>query len=131
MVICGDMNVAHREIDIARPKDNVHNAGFTKEERQWFTEVLDHGYLDTVRIFNSEADQYTWWSYRFNARARNIGWRIDYFVVSSEIFQQPEHPPVELKLVIKPVEFPLRVWEVYVQDIPGSDHAPIRMVIEN
>ena len=112
VVICGDMNVAHREIDIARPKDNVHNAGFTKEERQWFTEFLDHGYLDTFRIFNSEADQYTWWSYRFNARARNIGWRIDYFVVSSEMKDRVVSSDI-------------------LQDIPGSDHAPIRMVIEN
>lgn len=112
VVVCGDMNVAHREIDIARPKDNEHNAGFTKEERDWFSGFLEHGYVDTFRIFNSEPGQYTWWSYRFNARARNIGWRIDYFVVSSEIRE---------RIVSSDI----------LQQVTGSDHAPIRLVIGN
>ncbi len=112
VIVCGDMNVAHKEIDIARPKDNEHNAGFTKEERQWFTEFLSHGYVDTFRIFNSEPGQYTWWSYRFNARAKNIGWRIDYFVVSSEI---------KGKVVSSDI----------LPEVAGSDHAPIRLVIGN
>ncbi len=112
VVVCGDMNVAHTEIDIARPKDNEHNAGFTKEERQWFSEFLEHGYVDTLRMFNKEPGQYTWWSYRFNARSRNIGWRIDYFVVSSEIKNNVVSSDI-------------------LQEVTGSDHAPIRLVIES
>lgn len=112
VVVCGDMNVAHREIDIARPKENQHNAGFTMEERQWFTEFLDHGYVDTFRLFNSEPGQYTWWSYRFNARAKNIGWRIDYFIVSSDMKERVASSDI-------------------LQEVTGSDHAPIRLVIGN
>lgn len=112
VVVCGDMNVAHTEIDIARPKDNERNAGFTMEERQWFTEFLDHGYVDTFRLFNNEPGQYSWWSYRFNARSRNIGWRIDYFVVSSEIKDRVVSSDI-------------------LQEVTGSDHAPIRLIIGN
>lgn len=112
VVVCGDMNVAHMEIDIARPKDNQHNAGFTREEREWFTDFLGHGYVDTFRMFSQEAGQYSWWSYRFNARAKNIGWRIDYFVVSSEMREKVASSEI-------------------LQEVTGSDHAPIRMVIGN
>lgn len=112
VIVCGDMNVAHTEIDIARPKDNTKNAGFTQEERQWFTEFLDHGYVDTFRLFNNEPGNYTWWSYRFNAREKNIGWRIDYFVVSSEIKE---------KVVSSDI----------LMEVTGSDHAPIRLVIDD
>src|SRR5690606_26672900 len=78
---CGDFNVAHEEIDIARPDSNRRNAGFTDEERAGFTRLLDAGYIDTFRHFHpDERDAYSWWSFRMNARARNIGWRIDYWL---------------------------------------------------
>lgn len=108
VVICGDYNVAHKEIDIKNPQANVKNAGFTPEERAWMDRFLDSGFVDTFRIFNKEGGHYTWWSYRFNARARNIGWRIDYFcvdqnnsdrVVSAEILpeiQGSDHCPVSI-----------------------------------
>ena len=82
VILCGDFNVAHKEIDLKNPKANVKNAGFTPEERAWMDSFIDAGFVDTFRIFNQEPDQYTWWSYRFSARAKNIGWRIDYFCVS-------------------------------------------------
>jgi exodeoxyribonuclease-3 len=84
VVLCGDFNVAHREIDLANPKQNEHNAGFTREERQWMDTFLAAGYIDTFRLFNQEPGQYSWWSYRFNAREKNIGWRIDYFCVDAK-----------------------------------------------
>ncbi len=85
IIFCGDLNVAHKEIDLRNPKENKNNAGFSIEERNAFQKQLDKGYLDTFRIFNKEPGNYTWWSYRFNARAKNIGWRIDYFIVSKEL----------------------------------------------
>jgi len=108
VVICGDFNVAHRPIDLANPKSNEKNAGFTPEERAWMDDFLKAGFVDTFRMFNHEGGNYTWWSYRFNARAKNIGWRIDYFcvdkksrdrVISAAILDQVEgsdHCPVEL-----------------------------------
>lgn len=106
VIICGDFNVAHKEIDLKNPKANMKNAGFTPEEREDFTVLLDSGYIDTFRMFNIEPEQYTWWSYRFNARKRNIGWRIDYFVVSDDI-----------KDKIKSSEI--------MSDVMGSDHCPV------
>lgn len=110
VVICGDMNVAHEEIDIKNPKANRRNAGFTDEEREKFTVLLDSGFVDTWRSHNPDEVKYSWWSYRFNARANNAGWRIDYFLVSdnikdriagtgihNEIFGS-DHCPVELDL---------------------------------
>ncbi len=85
LVLTGDFNVAHRDIDLANPKQNVKNAGFTPQERLWFDEFLKSGYIDTFREFVKENGHYTWWTYRFNARKRNIGWRIDYFVVSDKL----------------------------------------------
>jgi exodeoxyribonuclease-3 len=86
VIIGGDFNVAHKEIDLARPKENANNAGFTSIERKWFDDFLsNHSFLDTFRIFNQQKDHYTWWSYMFHARERNIGWRIDYFIVSKKI----------------------------------------------
>ena len=86
VVLAGDFNVAHREIDIARPKENAGNAGFTPEERAWIDRFLGKGWIDTFRYFHpDEAGKYTWWTYRFNARAKNIGWRVDYIVVSPEL----------------------------------------------
>ncbi len=94
VVICGDLNVAHREIDIARPKDNVKNAGFTPEERACLTELLDAGFVDTFRALHpGTADAYTWWSYMNQARTRNIGWRIDYFLTSERLLELSCAPP--------------------------------------
>lgn len=111
VVFCGDLNVAHREIDIKNPKSNIHNAGFTQEERDKMTALLASGFTDTFRFLHpDETGAYSWWSYRFHARENNAGWRIDYFIVSdalrdrvagasihSEIFGS-DHCPVELEL---------------------------------
>lgn len=106
LIICADFNVAHEEIDLARPKDNIGNPGFTDEERIWMTKFLKAGIIDTFRHFNKDKIQYTWWSYRFNARARNIGWRIDYICVSK-------------KLIAK-------IQKAYILDkVKGSDHCPV------
>ncbi|MEB3692216.1 MAG: exodeoxyribonuclease III [Caldisphaeraceae archaeon] len=110
-IICGDFNVAHKEIDIARPKDNVNNPGFTKQERDWMTSFLEKGYVDAFRIFHKEAGRYSWWTYRFHAREKNIGWRIDYCVVSQDIVH--------------------RIRDCDIMDkIYGSDHAPVYLVLE-
>ena len=110
MIVCGDMNVAHEEIDLKNPKTNRKNAGFTDEERGKFTELLDAGFIDTFRMLYPDKVEYSWWSYRFKAREKNAGWRIDYFLVSealrarvadvrihTEIFGS-DHCPVELEL---------------------------------
>lgn len=111
VIVCGDFNVAHEEIDIARPKDNRRNAGFTDEERSWMTDFLSDGYKDTFRMFNSEGGKYSWWTYRFNARERNVGWRIDYFIVSDEL---------ESKVVSAGI----------LDEVMGSDHAPVFLEID-
>ena len=106
LIITGDYNVAHREIDLARPKDNEGSAGFTVEERAWMTKFLKAGYLDSFRELNGQKVQYSWWSYRAGSRERNVGWRIDYFCVSAK-----------LKKHLK---------KAYILDqIMGSDHAPV------
>lgn len=110
VIICGDLNVAHNEIDIKNPASNRHNAGFTDEERGKFKALLDAGFVDSWRMLNPDTVKYSWWSYRFKARERNAGWRIDYFIVSesmkdrisgaeihNEIFGS-DHCPVELDL---------------------------------
>jgi len=110
VIICGDLNTAHKKIDIARPKANEKISGFLPIERAWIDKFLENGYLDTFRIFNNEPNQYTWWSYRTKARERNVGWRLDYFfineefkdnVISANILNQvmgSDHCPVDLKL---------------------------------
>jgi len=110
VIMCGDFNVAHQETDIARPKENEGNAGFTREERAWMTRLLEAGYVDAFRIFVKEGGHYTWWSYRFKAREKNIGWRIDYFVVSEEI-----------KARVRSAEI--------LEKVRGSDHAPVKLVL--
>jgi len=111
VVTCGDFNVAHEEIDLARPKDNVGNAGFTKEERAWADKFIKHGLVDTFRSINKEKIQYSWWSYRLGARARNIGWRIDYFLISDKLKKN--------------------VKDVFIRDNQlGSDHAPVGIILE-
>jgi exodeoxyribonuclease III len=110
VVICGDLNVAHTEIDLARPKDNVKNHGFTPEERAGFTTFMEAGFLDTFRVFEPGGGHYTWWSQMNNARSRNIGWRIDYFICSAV-----------LKKRLK------RAW--ILKDTHGSDHCPVGLEI--
>ena len=111
VILCGDFNVAHKEIDLANPKQNEKNAGFTPQERAWMDEFLGDGYIDTFRMFTKEGGHYTWWTYRFKARERNIGWRVDYFVVSEE-----------LKDKVK------KSW--IMSEVYGSDHAPIAMLLD-
>lgn len=112
VVVCGDFNVAHNEIDIKNAKSNIGNAGFTYEERNKFTELLDSGYIDTYRYFYPEQkDAYTWWSYMHNAREKNIGWRIDYFIVSKKIIDKINEP-------------------VIYSDVYGSDHCPIGLRVD-
>ncbi|MEK6792276.1 MAG: exodeoxyribonuclease III [Nanoarchaeota archaeon] len=112
VIFCGDLNVAHKEIDIARPKENVKNAGFTPEERSSFSEYINHGFIDTFRFLHeNKKDSYTWWSYMHNAREKNIGWRIDYFCVSSE-----------LKSKITNAEI--------LGKIEGSDHCPVLLNLD-
>ena len=102
VIVCGDMNVAHQEIDLKNPKSNRKNAGFTDEERAKFQQLLDAGFTDTFRYFYpDQTDIYSWWSYRFKAREKNAGWRIDYFVVSNRIHTEilgSDHCPVEVTL---------------------------------
>ena len=112
VILCGDLNVAHEEIDIKNPKTNRHNAGFTDEERAKMTRLLSHGYIDTYRyLYPEQRDVYTWWSYRFKARERNAGWRIDYFIVSDRLKEQ--------------------IRDAYIySDIMGSDHCPVGLRID-
>ncbi len=113
VIVCGDMNVAHREIDLKNPKTNRKNAGFTDEERNKFTSLLNAGFIDTFRHFYPDLEQaYSWWSYRFKAREKNAGWRIDYFLVSET-----------LKDTLKDA--------VIYKDIMGSDHCPVGLIIED
>lgn len=114
VIICGDLNVAHQEIDLKNPKTNRKNAGFTDEERQCFATMLEAGFVDTFRYFYPDAEgMYSWWSYRFKAREKNAGWRIDYFLVSPALKERlagaeihteimgSDHCPVELRLIDK------------------------------
>ena len=110
VVVCGDLNVAHEEIDLKNPKTNRRNAGFTDEERQKMTTLLNNGFVDTFRTMHPAEQTYSWWSYRFKAREKNAGWRIDYFIVSERLKQRlstaaihteifgSDHCPVELEL---------------------------------
>lgn len=111
VVLCGDLNVAHTEIDIKNAKSNEKNAGFTPEERGKMTELLDSGFLDTFRTLHPDArDAYTWWSYMFQARSRNVGWRIDYFIVSKRLRD--------------------RITEATIySEVMGSDHCPIGLTV--
>ncbi len=112
VILCGDLNVAHKEIDLKNPKTNRKNAGFTDEEREKMTQLLESGFIDTFRHFYPEIEgEYSWWSYRFSAREKNAGWRIDYFIVS-EILKE--------KLVSASIH----------QEIFGSDHCPVELVVD-
>mgnify|MGYP000286621667 FL=1 len=112
VIFCGDLNVAHKEIDLKNPKTNRKNAGFTDEERGKFTEMLDAGFIDTFRYFYPDQEGiYSWWSYRFKAREKNAGWRIDYFIASPQLESRLEDGKIHT-------------------DILGSDHCPVELVIE-
>jgi exodeoxyribonuclease-3 len=111
VILCGDLNVAHKEIDLARPKNNVKNAGFTPEERSGFDNYIAAGFIDTFRMFTDSGEHYSFWSYMFNARKKNIGWRIDYFMVSKKLKDKVKNSRI-LKMVM------------------GSDHAPVELKID-
>ncbi len=112
LIVCGDFNVAHKEIDLRNPKQNIGNAGFTEEERRCFTNLLDAGFIDTYRYFYPDkASEYTWWSYMASARERNIGWRIDYFIVSKAFISR------------------VKDSKIYT-NILGSDHCPIALIVK-
>lgn len=113
VAVCGDMNVAHSEIDLKNPKSNRNNAGFTDAERGKMTELLDSGWIDTFRYFHpDQTDAYSWWSYMFHAREKNVGWRIDYFLVSAELAPRLKSASIH-------------------SDILGSDHCPVELQIES
>ena len=110
LVICGDVNTAHKEIDLARPKENEKISGFLPEERAWMDKFVEHGYIDTFRMFNREPENYTWWDMMTRARERNVGWRIGYFFVSEN--------------------FKKKVKDAFIlSEVMGSDHCPIGIEI--
>ncbi|MBR6963605.1 MAG: exodeoxyribonuclease III [Prevotella sp.] len=111
VIVCGDMNVAHEEIDLKNPKSNRRNAGFTDEERERFTQLLGSGFTDTFRYKYPEQITYSWWSYRFHAREKNAGWRIDYFVVSNRLRDSIADATIHT-------------------DIMGSDHCPVELLLD-
>lgn len=112
MIYCGDLNVAHKEIDLKNPKTNRHNAGFTDEERGKFQNIIDSGFIDTFRFFYPDKEQiYSWWSYRFHAREKNSGWRIDYFMTSASLSDRLKDAVIHT-------------------DIFGSDHCPVELDID-
>lgn len=112
VIVCGDMNVAHKEIDIKNPKTNRKSAGFTDEERSKFTEFLEAGFIDSYRhLYPDKADAYTWWSYMFKAREKNVGWRIDYFCVSNRLNKHIKDAGI----------YP---------EVMGSDHCPVELILD-
>lgn len=111
VIICGDLNTAHKEVDIARPKANEKTSGFLPVERAWIDKFLDNGYLDTFRMFNKEPGQYTWWSYRTKARERNVGWRLDYFFVNKEFKDEIKSAGI-------------------LSEVMGSDHCPVELELK-
>ena len=111
VIYCGDLNVAHEEIDIKNPKTNRRNAGFTDEERQKFSELLSEGFIDTFRTLYPTEVTYSWWSYRFHAREKNAGWRIDYFVTSQRLLEHIKDAKIHT-------------------DIMGSDHCPVELLLK-
>jgi len=109
ILVCGDFNVAHKEIDLKNPKANVNNPGFSEREREWADKFVSSSFVDTFRMFNKEPEQYSWWSYRFRAREKNIGWRIDYFFTDEENKS--------------------RIKDAFImKDVMGSDHCPVGVI---
>ena len=112
VIMCGDLNVAHKEIDLKNPKTNRHNAGFTDEERNKMTELLDAGFTDSFRYkYPDKENEYSWWSYMGRAREKNVGWRIDYFIVSNDIAKKIKNATIH-------------------QEVYGSDHCPVELIID-
>ena len=112
VILCGDLNVAHKEIDLKNPKNNRMNPGFTDQEREQFTTLLDAGFTDSYRHFYPDTEgAYSWWSYRFQARAKNAGWHIDYFVVSNRLCQRMQNASI-------------------LNEIFGSDHCPVELILK-
>lgn len=112
VIMCGDLNVAHKEIDLKNPKTNRHNAGFTDEERNKMTELLDAGFTDSFRYkYPDKENEYSWWSYMGRAREKNVGWRIDYFIVSNDIAKKIKDTTIH-------------------QEVYGSDHCPVELIID-
>ena len=111
VIYCGDLNVAHNEIDLKNPKSNRQSAGFSDEERGKFTELLESGFTDTFRALYPDKVEYSWWSYMFSARAKNVGWRIDYFVVSNRLFERVKNSFI-------------------LTNVMGSDHCPVGIELE-
>ncbi|WP_449029402.1 exodeoxyribonuclease III [Prevotella jejuni] len=111
VIVCGDMNVAHQEIDLKNPKTNHKNAGFTDEEREKMTQLLSNGFIDTFRSLYPEQITYSWWSYRFRAREKNTGWRIDYFLISERLKDRLEDAKIHTEIM-------------------GSDHCPIEITLK-
>ena len=110
IVICGDVNTAHKEIDLAQPEEKKTVSGFLPEERAWIDRLLSEGYIDTFRMFNQEPEQYTWWNMKLRARQRNLGWRIDYFFASEDMKNKLESAFI-------------------LQDVMGSDHCPVGIIL--
>ena len=111
VIVCGDMNVAHQEIDLKNPKTNRKNAGFTDEEREKMTQLLSNGFIDTFRTLYPEQVTYSWWSYRFRAREKNTGWRIDYFLISERLRDRLEDAKIHTEIM-------------------GSDHCPVEIILK-
>lgn len=111
VIVCGDMNVAHQEIDLKNPKTNRKNAGFTDEEREKMTQLLSNGFIDTFRTLYPEQITYSWWSYRFRAREKNTGWRIDYFLISERLKDRLEDAKIHTEIM-------------------GSDHCPVEIMLK-
>lgn len=112
VIICGDFNTAHQEIDLRNPRENRENSGFLPEERAWVTHYLEHGFVDAYRHLYPDRVQYTWWTYRGGARRRNIGWRIDYFLISKGLLPHLQD-------------------SIIYDDITGSDHCPVGLLLED
>jgi exodeoxyribonuclease-3 len=111
VVVCGDLNTAHKAIDIARPKQNEKHSGFLPVEREWIDKFLSHGFVDTFRLFNEGEGNYTWWDLKTKARDRNVGWRLDYFFVSDDM--------------------ELNVTEASIlREVTGSDHCPVGITLQ-
>jgi len=111
VIVCGDFNTAHKEIDLARPKENEKISGFLPIERAWMDKFVEHGYVDTFRYFNKQPNQYSWWDIKTRARERNVGWRIDYFFTNKEHIHNVKQAFI-------------------MQDIMGSDHCPVGIIID-
>ena len=111
IVVCGDLNTAHKTVDIARPKQNENHSGFLPIEREWIDKFLSHGFIDTFRLFNSDDGNYTWWDLKTRARDRNVGWRLDYFFVSDDM----EPNLIEASIF---------------REVTGSDHCPVGIKLQ-